>query len=162
MSRHLDRWLPGPFAPGWTRLFEVIMPGPEMRHIDEAGVAGKLHHRLECPDEESVHVILLAARAEQDDPASLRMRKGAHLATCALGDQTDLVIVAMLALWGPGEAAAVEADRDAASPKAPTRIGQPAPSELTRMPMFGRNVDGRRFVIDAAGLACTAGEDARP
>ncbi len=102
-SRHLERWQRGPeFAPGWTRLFEVVLPGPEMRHFVEAGTIGKLHHVLSCEPDEAVHVTVIAGRSGPD-MARLVVGGGAHLASCALDEQTVLVIVRPGATVGPGQ-----------------------------------------------------------
>jgi len=153
-TRHLDRWDPPPdFAPGWKRLFEVVMPGPEMRAIVEADTSGLL--ALECPPQEAVHVVLLAGR-RRSGAAGLVVKRGNVLARGPIDGETSLAVVGQIGPWGRAEAAFVEIERTGGSvvPRI-TGPDQSPPSEITRMPMWGLNRDGRRFVIDAAGVPLT-------
>jgi hypothetical protein len=107
-SRHLDRWYRGPeFAHGWTRMFEVIMPGVEMRHFKEPGMTGRVHQPLPTPADEAAHVLLLAGRPGPA-AATLGLPNGAVLARGPLDAETELVIVAMHSPWGPELAAGVK------------------------------------------------------
>jgi hypothetical protein len=104
---------------------------------------------------EAVHVVLLAGR-RRSGAAGLVVKRGNVLARGPIDGETSLAVVGQIGPWGRAEAAFVEIERTGGSvvPRI-TGPDQSPPSEITRMPMWGLNRDGRRFVIDAAGVPLT-------
>ena len=151
-SRHLDRWeRPPEFAPGWRHLFEVILPGSEMRTFREAGIDAKSHTLLPCGPDHAVHVYLMNADLSTQ-LAALTISSGAHIATLDLGTTARLVVIATIQEWSTGkeilrrERSGNQQSRHLVPP------GLHPPSDRTRWLLHGTHVGGLKFIIDAAGV----------
>jgi hypothetical protein len=101
-SRHLDEWKrPGEFAPGWTSLYEVIMPADELRAYSERGLNGRAMINLTVGAEWAVHVYLLHAEM-RTDRVDLRFSDAIAMAVMDLGDNDRVAVVAILREWDVG------------------------------------------------------------
>jgi len=156
-SRHLDQWqAPPEFAPGWMHLFEVILPGSEMRPVVEAGVAGKPVTVLPCPWDRAVHVYVM--KVDLGSNTALRVESTAHIATLEIDPESRAVVIATVQEWTAG-AAIVQRERTSpTSRQLGTGAGVTEPSDATRWLLHGTHVEGGKFIIDAAGITA----DVRP
>jgi hypothetical protein len=154
-TRHLDQWQePAEFAPGWTRLFEVVHPFTELRAFTESSLAGKQHVTLPVGPGYALHVYILTARLPVVD---MNFSSASHFATLVVDDETRVVAVAVIQLWNIG-AQLLEPARQRAIAGDPQHL---APAQQTidpnspsaRLTIHGTHVDGTRFVIDSAGAA---------
>ncbi len=151
-SRHLDRWeRPPEFAPGWTHLFEVVLPGPEMRPFQEIGIADRKHTVLPCGPDHAIHVYLMVADLGTQ-LAALKISNGAHIATLDLRSESRLVVIATVQEWMVGRELL---QRERTANRQARQLSPPGlltPSVGTRWLLHGSHIGGLRFIIDAAGV----------
>ena len=153
-DRHLDRWpRPPQFEPGWTKLFEVVLPVAEMRRGGED--LGKNHYEvLPVGPGYSIHIFLLHAKVETPNFPALSFANTNWMSVMELGDSEYVSVMAVPQEWAGDAVTVVEQGRHRAirgegrllRPPDRTRLLLPS----TRFFQHGAHVDGSRFVIDAA------------
>lgn len=154
-GRHLDIWdRPPEFEPGWTRIFEVILPDAELRHLGEE-LGG--HHYVGLPVGQgyAVHVYLLYVRLDRPGRVDLAFDWANLVAVMDLGDDDRIAVVAVPQEWGTEAAQVIETARQRALDGEPTLLRPPdckeLPSAGTRFIQHGIHaLDGSRFVVDAS------------
>jgi hypothetical protein len=153
-SRHLDQWQQPPeFAPGWTLVFEVIHPEPELRVFDDIRLSGKPHVSFPIGGGHATHVYVLRA---QSPIATMTFSGAIHAATLELDANTAVVVVAMFQKWAVG-AELLQRARERSGGDAPANFAKPGvefdpTSTSARFTVHGTHVGSEsRFVIGAAG-----------